>query len=157
MGEQFDAPADGKNGTPVEGEKLEPLIRIKMQLSPDRSVVPGIRELVYRTALNHGCGKQDAFDWKLIAGEALSAIVLRSEKHGAGLPFHIELFVYPGYLEIRFRDYLPEKYRPERKMNDLSDYREGGVGLYLISKLSDYHFYNDSHEHGSELVVKKRK
>jgi anti-sigma regulatory factor (Ser/Thr protein kinase) len=43
-----------------------------------------------------------------------------------------------------------------RDSQDLGDYRERGLGVFLISQLADYHYYDQARPAGTELVVKKR-
>ena len=64
--------------------------------------------------------------------------------------------MYHTYLEIRFRDLGQQIPITARHAHDLSDYRERGLGVFLISKLSDYHYYDQTRKVGTELVIKKR-
>ena len=45
---------------------------------------------------------------------------------------------------------------PPGSAQDLSDYRERGLGLYLISELADFHYFDQSFKVGTMLVVKKK-
>ena len=68
----------------------------------------------------------------------------------------IEVLMFRNYIEIRFRDLGRQIPITGRHARDLSDYRERGLGVFLISQLSDYHYYDQSRKVGTELVVKKR-
>lgn len=107
-------------------------------------------------SLTHGFSAKAAFDLKIITGEAINNIIHHAYENRDDKPIFIEALAYPSYLELRFRDVGTKKPIGKSMAQDLSDYREGGLGVYLISKLSDYHFYDQSSEVGTQLVVKKK-
>lgn len=114
------------------------------------------RDLVYRFSLQQGFSTRGAFDLKIIAGEALSNIIKHAYEGRTNKPIFLEFLTYPAYIEIRFRDVGRQTPVTARDSQDLGDYRERGLGVYLISQLADYHYYDQARPAGTELVVKKR-
>lgn len=115
-----------------------------------------VRDMVYKLALQHGFSAAGAYDMKIITGESLSNVIKHAYLGRKDRPIFIELLIYKAYVELRIQDYGVQTPVGKNLMKDLSDYRERGLGLFLISKLSDYHFYDQSLEVGNCLTVKKR-
>ncbi|MBW7857331.1 MAG: hypothetical protein H3C43_03290, partial [Leptonema sp. (in: Bacteria)] len=66
----------------------------------------------------------------------------------------IDMLFYQSFVELRFRDFAPFNLDKKPVAKDLTEYRENGLGLYLITQLSDYHYFDRSN--GTLLVIKKR-
>lgn len=116
-----------------------------------------VRDIVYRLSLQAGLDASAAFDMKLICGEAVSNIIKHAyEERDDGSVF-LEYYVRPDHVEMLFKDMgLQKPIRPDMAA-DLTDYREKGLGLFLIRELSDYHFYDQSGKTGTTLVIKKKR
>ncbi|KAB2933289.1 MAG: ATP-binding protein [Leptonema illini] len=127
--------------------------RIRMQIPSLPSHLHPVRDFVYRLCLQHGCSRSDAFDMKLIAGEALTNIMKHAYGGRPDGAIFIDLLFFRTFVEMRFRDFAPVN-NDKLTGKDLSEYRQDGLGLYLITSLSDYHYFDRSR--GTLLVVKKR-
>ena len=127
--------------------------RIRLQIPSMPLYLHSVRDFVYRLCLLHGLSKPLAFDMKLITGEALTNIMKHAYGSRADGSIFIDLLFFRTYLEIRFRDFGKQsKQKPFG--TDVSEYRLSGLGLYLISEIADYHYFD--HSNGTLLVVKKR-
>ena len=93
---------------------------------------------------------------KVITGEAMSNIIKHAYGSRYDRPIFIESLAYQSYIELRFRDMGAKRPVGKNLSRDISDYRERGLGLYLIGKLSDYHIFDQSLEIGNQLIIKKR-
>jgi len=93
---------------------------------------------------------------KIVCGEAVSNIIRHAYDGKTDQPIFLEILLYPDFLEIRFKDMGKQLPINPGESKDLSDYRERGLGLFLISNLSDYHYFEQSQEIGTLLVVKKK-
>jgi serine/threonine-protein kinase RsbW len=130
--------------------------RIRLQFPSQPRYVATIRDTIYRFCLQHGFARAAAFDVKVIAGEALTNIIQHAYGGSADLPIFIEMFFFKEYGEFRFKDLGKQVPITNQMKKDLTDYREGGLGLYLIDQLSDFHVYDQSEKVGTTLIVKKK-
>lgn len=144
--------SDGSN----IAKKEEGKNRIRMQIPSEPRYIRAVRDMVYRVSLANGFSKEAAFDWRIIVGEAVSNIIVHAYNNRPGFSILIEVILYDYHQEIRFRDYGIQSPIRSGMARDLTDYRENGLGVYLISRLSDYHLYNQNLDRGTELIVKKR-
>lgn len=143
----------------AEGETPERLrTRDYMRLQvPSHPRFMGLtRDLLYRFCIQFGFSRQGAFDMKLILGEALANIIQHAYRGEDNRPIFIEIFMYSDYIELRLRDMGLQQAIPPGSAQDLSDYRERGLGLYLISKLSDFHYFDQTFKVGTQLIIKKK-
>jgi len=140
----------------AEGQTQETRNHIRIQFPTQPRYVATIRDTVYRFCLQHGFSRAGAFDLKLVTGEAINNIIEHAYQGKGDKPVFLELLFFPDHAEIRFRDLGIQSAVTRDMMHDLSDYREGGLGLFLIEKLTDYHFFDQSATVGTTLVVKKK-
>jgi anti-sigma regulatory factor (Ser/Thr protein kinase) len=138
-------------------DKRDILDRFRLQVSSDPVHVKPVRDFVYRMAVNFGFSSRRAFDLKLITGEALRNIILHAYEGQKNQSIFIEGLLLGNHMEISFRDFGKQLPISSGNAADLSEYRESGIGVYLISRLSDYHYYNQSLEKGTKLTVKLRR
>lgn len=137
-------------------QQAAPNDRVRLQIPSHPKYVGFARDMIYRLGTQNGLSMAAAFDLKIVAGEALGNIIKHAYNGSSEKPIFIEILMYHTYLEIRFRDLGQQIPITARHAHDLSDYRERGLGVFLISKLSDYHYYDQTRKVGTELVIKKR-
>jgi len=140
--------------TPVK--ESPPRERVRLQVPSHPKYVAMVRDFIYKLSLQNGLSKEEAFDFKLLCGEALANIIQHAYLDRHDRPIFIEFLMFNHYAELRFRDMGTQHSISPGQARDLSDYREKGLGLFLISKLSDYHYFDQSFKTGTLLVVKKR-
>ena len=92
----------------------------------------------------------------MACGEALSNIIRHACENDYHQPIFIEIFMEEELFEIKIRDFGLQKTIHKNLSRDLSEYRERGLGLYLIQNLTDYHHFDQSFDTGTELTLKKR-
>ncbi len=136
--------------------QYEALDRIRMQVSSDARHVRSVRDFIYRTGIHFGLTPSRAYDLKIVIGEALNNIIRHAYRDEPGKPILIEAVKYENFMEVTLRDYGVQAPVVSGHSLDISEYRESGIGVYLISRLSDYHFFDQSQEHGTKLVIKMR-
>jgi serine/threonine-protein kinase RsbW len=115
------------------------------------------RSLVFNAARENGFSLLDCADIRLIVGEALLNIIKHAYIDSFDRPIFIDLLFFKEKLEIRLRDYGIKSKLSNLKSYDVSDYREEGLGLYLIRQLTDHYFLDQSLEQGNQLVLMKKK
>ncbi|MCB1175526.1 MAG: ATP-binding protein [Leptospiraceae bacterium] len=130
--------------------------RLRLQIPADARYANWARQSIYQLALLYGFSRQDAQDLKIVTGEALSNIILHAYEKRSGQFIFIEAMMQGHFIELRFQDFGKQNPVSKLHIRDLSDYRESGLGVYLISELSDYHYYDQSAAVGTILTVKKR-
>lgn len=131
--------------------------KIRLQLLSDPKFLKPFRNFIYEISLAYGIRPQTAFDIKLICSEAMSNIIKHSYKNYKYGWIFFEYLFYTTYIEIRFRDFSKQIFsKKDYVAKDLTEFRESGLGLYLISKICDYHYFDSREELGTLLVMKKR-
>ena len=130
--------------------------RFRLQTISNPAYIGPVRDLVFKLSMMFGFSRSGAFDLKVVCGEALSNIIRHACSSSLNIPIFIEILKYDSYIEIKFRDFGDQKPIGKGLARDLTEYRERGLGLYLISKLTDYHFFDQSFQKGTLLTVKKR-
>ena len=136
--------------------KSEKRDRFRMQTLSNPVYISPVRDLVFKLSLMFGFSREEAFDMKVVCGEALSNIIRHAYGNTLNRPIFIEILKFEKYAEMRFRDFGLQKPIGKGLARDLTEYRERGLGLYLISQLTDYHFFDQSFQQGTLLTVKKR-
>lgn len=131
--------------------------KIRLQFFTDPGFLKPFRNFVYDISQFFGIPREIAFDIKIMASEAAANIIKHSYgDYREGWIFFEYLF-YNGYIEMRFRDFGFSGFKPkEMVMKDLTDMRDRGLGLYIISKIADYYYFKSSEEQGNLFVIKKR-
>ena len=137
-------------------ENAKPREVLRMQFPSHPRFVGQMRRFVYDTCMISGFSKSGAFDMKLLTGEALTNIIRHAYESKTDRPIFLEMLFYRTYLEMRIKDLGKKSPVGQDLARDLSDYRERGLGIYLISHLADYHYFDQGAEIGTTLVVKKR-
>lgn len=130
--------------------------RARIQIPSNPVYVSWARKSVYDLALLYGFSRSAALDLKIITGEALVNIIKHAYENDTSKSIFLEIYMYRDYIEFNFQDFGKQIPVTKSQIRDLSDYREKGLGVFLISKLSDYHFFDQSAKTGTTLVVKKR-
>ncbi|MFN3604431.1 MAG: ATP-binding protein [Leptonema sp. (in: bacteria)] len=131
--------------------------KIRMQILSDPKFLKAFRNFIYEISLAYGIKPNIAFDIKIICSEIVSNIIKHAyQNYKQGWIFFEYLF-YTTYVELRFRDFSSRSLTKNVFIEkDLSEFRESGLGLYVISKLSDYYYFDSNEELGNLFVVKKR-
>lgn len=144
----------------TEQEKTEqagrPLEVLRMQFPSHPRFVGQMRRFVYDTCMVSGFSRATAFDLKLLTGEALTNIIRHAYESRTDKPIFLEMLFFRTYLEMKIKDLGKKSPVGQDLARDLSDYRETGLGIYLISHLADYHYFDQTADVGTTLVVKKR-
>lgn len=130
---------------------------VRFQIPSHARYISHTRNYFFNLCLEHGFSLYDALDLKLVLGEALTNVVRHAYDNHTDKPIYIDLYFDKERVEIRIRDYGRKTEPRDLKSFDLNDYREGGIGLYMIKKLTDYYYLDLSVEVGNQLVLIKRK
>lgn len=130
---------------------------IRLQIPSHPRYLSMARSLVFNAARENGFSLLDCADIRLIVGEALLNIIKHAYIDSFDRPIFIDLLFFKEKLEIRLRDYGIKSKLSNLKSYDVSDYREEGLGLYLIRQLTDHYFLDQSLEQGNQLVLMKKK
>ncbi len=139
---------------PSSPDGLHDRVRIQFLSHPRTSGMA--RDFVGSVARRHGLDRDTVSDLRILAGEAVSNIFRHSYSGRSGLPILTEIKVYSHYFELQFRDFGKKTDPSQIVKKELSDYRTNGLGVYLISRLSDFHVFSTDPEKGNILTIKKR-
>jgi serine/threonine-protein kinase RsbW len=130
---------------------------IRLQVPSHPKYLAMTRSLVFNAARENGFSLLDSADIRLIVGEALLNIIKHSYLNTYDRPIFIDLLFFKEKVEIRIRDYGIKTKLSNLKSYDVSDYREEGIGLYLIRQLTDHYFLDQSLDQGNQMVLMKKK
>jgi serine/threonine-protein kinase RsbW len=130
---------------------------IRLQVPSHPKYLAMTRSLVFNAARENGFSLLDAADIRLIVGEALLNIIKHAYLNTYDRPIFIDLLFFKEKVEIRIRDYGVKTKLSNLKSYDVSDYREEGIGLYLIRQLTDHYFLDQSLDQGNQMVLMKKK
>ena len=146
----------GESPQPTAAKQEKTHNYVRLEIPSQARYVGMVREIVYRLCRENGFGREAAFDLKLVCGEALNNVIKHAYAEKSNQPIFVELYVYPDHAELRVRDVGKQIPVHSNMAKDLSDYRERGLGLYLIGRLTDYHYFDQTGAVGTKLTVKKR-
>lgn len=130
---------------------------VRLQVPSHPRYLSLARSFVFNAARENGFSLYDCADIRLIVGEAMQNVIKHAYNNEYDKPIFIELHFLKEKLEIRIRDYGLKAKLANLKSYDLSDYREEGLGLYLIRRLTDHYFLDQTFEVGNQLVLMKKK
>lgn len=130
---------------------------VRLQIPSHPKYVSHTRNYFFHLCLEHGFSLYDAMDLKLVLGEAITNVIRHAYAGHSDKPVFIDLHFDSERVEIRIRDYGKKTEPKDLKGFDLSDYRESGIGMFMIKKLTDYYSLDLSLEIGNQLILIKRK
>lgn len=130
--------------------------QFRIQIPSHPRYVSAARNFVYNLAYESGFTLYDSADLKLAVGECLLNVIKHAYLGKNDYPIFLEISLFENRMEIRIRDFGVQKKLSEMRGYDLGDYREEGLGLFLVRKLTD-HFYIDQSGKGNRLILTKMK
>ncbi|TGK00649.1 ATP-binding protein [Leptospira semungkisensis] len=130
--------------------------QFRIQIPSHPRYVSVARNFVYNLARESGFSLYDAADLKLAVGECLLNVIKHAYLGKPNYPIFLEITLLENRMEVRIRDFGVQKNISEIRGYDPGDYREEGLGLYLVRKLTD-HFYIDQSGKGNRLILTKMK
>ncbi|EMJ93214.1 ATP-binding protein [Leptospira alstonii] len=136
-------------------KSLENLFRLQIPSHPRYLSI--VRNLIYNLAFENGFTAGDSADLKLAVGECLLNVIKHSYGGKKNLPIFIETTLFDNRMEIRIRDFGSQKNLSEIRGYEPNDYREEGIGLYLVKKLTDHFYLDQSLPEGNRLILTKLK
>ncbi|MDQ7052437.1 MAG: ATP-binding protein [candidate division KSB1 bacterium] len=131
---------------------------LQITLVSRNELIRELRQKVKFFAKQQGFDDEEVFDVQLALNEALANVIehaYQGDQNGRiDIKFHTD---QNGDLVIVIKDY-GQKADPEcLKSRSLDEFREGGLGLYLMEKLMDVVQFDFSQEDGTVLTLIKRK
>ncbi len=143
---------ENKNVKPVDYSNI-----VRLQIPSDPKHVSITRNFIFNLAKENGFSLPDAFDLKLIVGEALTNVIKHSYLSRHDRPIYIEVKLFREKMEIRIRDFGVKANLAKMKSADMNDYREDGLGLLLIRSLTNHFYIDQSPEIGNKFILMKMK
>lgn len=143
---------ENKNVKPVDYSNV-----IRLQIPSNPKYVAIARNFVFNLAKENGFSLPDAFDIKLIVGEALVNVIKHSYLNKHDKPIFIEVKIFREKIEIRIRDFGIKANLEKMKSADMNDYREDGLGILLLRSLSNHFYIDQSPEIGNKIILMKMK
>jgi len=103
-----------------------------------------------------GLSPEEIYDVKLAVNEAVANIIEHAYQWRDDGQIIVDLLGREGELEIHLRDFGRKVEASRLRSRDLDDFRDGGIGLFLIQTLMDSVTYDTSSPVGTELIMVKR-
>lgn len=132
---------------------------LSLSLKCRNKLIREVRQYVRDFARARGFSDDEIFDIELALNEAIANVIehaYRGDENGK-VDIKVVLDRVKEQLEIKIRDY-GRKTDPEKfKSRDLTDLREGGLGLFLMRNLMDEVIYNSSLKDGTEVLLRKKR
>lgn len=130
---------------------------VRLQIPSHPRYISITRNYFFNLALENGFTLFDAVDLKMILGEAITNVIKHAYNGQNDKPIFLDFYFEKDRVEIKVRDYGIKTESKDLKSFDLSDYRENGIGIFMIKQLTDYYFLDQSFEIGNQMVMIKRK
>ncbi|MBE7413164.1 MAG: ATP-binding protein [Leptospiraceae bacterium] len=143
---------ENKNAKPADFSNI-----FRLQIPSNPKHVSLARNFVYNLARENGFTLHDAFDIKLITGEALINVIKHSYLNRLDKPIFIEIKLFREKIEIRIRDFGIKANLEKMKSADMNDYREDGLGILLLRSLCNHFYIDQSPEIGNKFILMKIK
>lgn len=119
-------------------------------------VVKAVRDITKDFLISNGVVDADTiYDLELVVAEALINIVKHTYKFDLSQLISYTIEMKDGSVEIKIRDFGPKINLKELKPRELSEPREGGLGLHLIRTLVDNWEYEEVRK-GNLLFMRRR-
>ncbi len=114
-----------------------------------------MRKYAFQFAHDLGFSKLEAYNIQVAFTEALNNVIQHAYKRCYEMPILVEFHKYSNRIEIHIRDYGIRTPRSEIKSRPLDEFREGGLGVYLMEEFMDYLNYDTSYSKGTKLIMTK--
>ncbi len=131
---------------------------LQITLASRFELIRELRRQLKAFAAQKGFTEEEVFEAQLAVNEAVANVIkhaYRGEEKGR-IDLHVNLDE-EGNLVITIRDFGAKADPVSFQSRDLDDFREGGIGIYLMRNLMDEVTYDHSPETGTILTMKKLK
>ena len=126
---------------------------LRLQIISDPYYISLARSFVQSIGRRAEMSFSEIGDMKIVIGELLSNIILHSYTNDNTGPIIIRSVIEDERLRFFVRDFGNRVDLKKFQSRDLKEYREGGLGLFLIKELSDFLNFDRSKEVGTEVEV----
>ncbi len=118
-----------------------------------------VREFVSQVARQFGFGDEETANIVLAVDEACTNVIEHAYNNAPDKEITVEIRPANGMFEIRVLDegksFNPDAVKPPNLKKHLSEYRRGGLGIYLMKTLMDKVEYNFSPGKKNEVRLTK--
>jgi anti-sigma regulatory factor (Ser/Thr protein kinase) len=130
---------------------------VKLEIKSHPRYLGFVRHAAFELAKLAGFTEDTAKDLRLVVDEACTNIIKHSYHYDYTKPIILNFFLYDDRLEILLEDY-GEKVSPSRiQPREIDNVKPGGLGVYIIKKLTDVMEYDPGGEQGPKLRLVKYK
>ncbi len=130
---------------------------IRLQIPSQPRFVSHARDLLFSVARHHSFSLSSATDLKIAFGEVLANVIKHAYSNEDDHPIFIEIKLEFEKIEVRVKDFGKKAKPTKMRSLDLNDYRESGLGLFLIKHLTDHYYLDENQSIGNETVLIKKK
>ena len=129
---------------------------IRLKIPSDPKYVSSVRALIGDLAQKNGFTNTKNNDLQLAANEALANVIEHAYGGQKGKVIFIYIIVTFRNIEVIIKDFGKKVNLNEIKSRPLTEYRDGGLGVFLINNMVDEVVYT-SQGGGTELKLVKNK
>ena len=129
---------------------------IRLKIPSDPKYVSTVRSMVEDLARKNGFDRTKIEDLKLAINEALANVIEHAYSGMKNKVIFLYIIIRPSMLEIIIKDFGKKLDVKALKSRDLTDFKEDGLGVFLIKNMVDEVIYT-SQSVGTELKLVKNK
>jgi serine/threonine-protein kinase RsbW len=130
---------------------------IKFEIESHPRYLSLVRNVTFELAKLSGFSEDEAKDLKLVIDEACTNIIKHSYHYDYTKPIILNFFLHTDRFEILLEDF-GEKVHPSKiRPRDVNEIRPGGLGVYIIKRLTDLMEYDPNVAKGPILRLVKYK
>lgn len=131
------------------------LIRLEIKSHP--RYLSLVRSISFELARMAGFRETEAKDLRLVLDEACTNIIKHSYHYDYTRSIILNFYLYNDRFEVLLQDF-GDKVPPSKiRSRDIDEIRPGGLGVYIIKKLTDVMEYDGTSDEGPRLRLVKYK
>jgi anti-sigma regulatory factor (Ser/Thr protein kinase) len=126
---------------------------VRLQIPADAYYLGSIRKLLHSWAYHHGMDISRIHDIQIVITELVANIIQHTYGFDSSQLIQLKMFEAAGSLHVHIRDFGPRLPLDSFQPRELTDYRESGLGMHIIHKLSSDVSWNRTVPTGTQAEV----
>ena len=131
------------------------LIRVKLPSNP--KYISVLRATISEVALKMGFSLEEANDLKLALNEACANVIEHAYQWQKNKSMFVYFYLFNDRLEVVVKDFGKKVDPSTIKSRELNDFKDGGLGVFILRNLVDNLEYDTTPKVGTELKFVKMK
>jgi serine/threonine-protein kinase RsbW len=137
----------------VQSEGNNYLFELRFQFPADPYYLKVVRSIIQAAGQKSNLSLETIRNIQIVISELISNIIIHTYQKDPRQVIILKITEEEEKISCFLRDFGPRVELSSFKSRDLSDYREDGLGLFLVNNLSNYIHYNRTIPLGTEVEV----